>query len=50
MMTLGAANTADPVALVSAFQAARVAYYQAIVAASPAKAIYLNDWSARARK
>lgn len=48
--TLGAANAADPVALVSAFQDTRVAYYQAIVAASPAKAIYLHAWIARARK
>jgi lysozyme family protein len=48
--TLGASNAADPVALVFAFQAARVAHYKAIVAASPAKAIYLNAWSARAQK
>jgi lysozyme family protein len=48
--TLGAANAADPVALVSAFQAKRVAYYQAIVAANPAKAKYLAAWIARARK
>jgi hypothetical protein len=49
-MTLGAANAAHPVALVSAFKNTRVAYYQAIVAASPGKAIYLNAWIARARK
>jgi lysozyme family protein len=49
-MTLGAANAADPVALVSAFQDKRVAYYQAIVAADPSKAVYLAGWIARARK
>jgi hypothetical protein len=38
------------VALVSAFPAWRVAYYQAIDAANPAKAIYLAAWIARARK
>ena len=48
--TLGAANAADPAALVSAFQTERVAYYQAIVAADPAKAKYLAAWIARARK
>ncbi len=49
-MTLGAANAADSTALVAAFQAKRVAYYQAIVAANPAKAVYLNGWLIRARK
>jgi hypothetical protein len=49
-MTLGAANAADPTALVSAFQDKRVAYYQAIVAADPSKAVYLDEWIARARK
>jgi lysozyme family protein len=49
-MTLGAANAADPAALVSSFQAKRVAYYQAIVAADPSKEKYLAAWIARARK
>jgi lysozyme family protein len=49
-MTLGAANAADPAALVTAFQDKRVAYYQAIVAANPAKAIYLKNWTLRAQK
>jgi len=48
--TLGATNAADPVALVPAFQAQRVAHYQAIVAANPAQAQYLNAWTARANK
>ena len=47
-MTLNAANAADPAALVSAFQARRVAYYQSIVAANPNKAIYLSEWTNRA--
>jgi hypothetical protein len=38
------------VALVSAFQAKRVAYYQANVAADPANAKYLAAWIARSRK
>ena len=49
-MTLGAVNAADPVALQAAFQAERVAYYRAIVAADPSKAIYLAAWTARANK
>jgi lysozyme family protein len=49
-VTLSAANAADPVALVAAFQAERVAFYEAIVAADPAKAIYLPAWKARAQK
>jgi lysozyme family protein len=48
-MTLGAANAADPAALVSAFQAKRAVYYQSIVAANPDKAIYLSAWIARAQ-
>jgi len=48
--TLGATNAADPVALVAAFQAQRAAYYQAIVAANPALAQYLDQWTARANK
>lgn len=49
-MTLAATNATDPVALQQAFQARRVAYYQAIVVADPGKAIYLNAWIARAEK
>jgi hypothetical protein len=49
-VTLGAANAADPVALVAAFQAERIAFYQAIVAADPSKAVYLPAWTARAQK
>jgi hypothetical protein len=49
-MTLDAANSADPAALVEAFQAARAAYYQAIVAAKPNLSIYLATWTARAQK
>jgi type VI secretion system secreted protein VgrG len=49
-MTLDAANSADPAALVAAFQDARVAYYQAIVAAKPNLSIYLATWTARAQK
>jgi lysozyme family protein len=48
--TLAAANACNPATLVAAFQQQRVAYYQAIAAASPDKAIYLNAWIARARK
>lgn len=49
-MTVGAVNAADPVALQAAFEARRVAHYQAIVAADPSKAIYLAAWTARANK
>jgi thioredoxin reductase len=49
-MTLDAANSADPAALAAAFQAARVAHYQAIVAAKPNLSIYLANWTARAQK
>ena len=49
-MTLDAANSADPAALVEAFQVERAAYYQAIVAAKPHLSIYLAAWIARARK
>ena len=48
--TVGAVNAADPVALVQAFQAKRIAYYQGVVARSPGKAQYLNQWIARAQK
>jgi lysozyme family protein len=47
--TLAASNAADPVALQQAFIAARVAYYQAIVARNPANAIYLKGWLTRAQ-
>lgn len=49
-LTLDAANAADPTALVPAFQAKRVAHYQAIVAHDPSKAQYLAAWTARAMK
>ncbi|MGD0941282.1 MAG: putative peptidoglycan-binding domain-containing protein [Terracidiphilus sp.] len=48
--TVGAVNAADPAALQAAFQAKRIAYYQAIAAANPSKAVYLNAWTARAEK
>jgi hypothetical protein len=49
-MTLDAANSADPAALVAAFQDARVAFYQAIVADKPSLSIYQATWTARAQK
>ncbi len=49
-ITLDAVNAADPASLVSAFQAARLAYYQAIVARNPSDAQYLAAWTARAMK
>jgi hypothetical protein len=36
--------------LVTAFQDARVAFYQSLAAADPNKAKYLNGWTARAQK
>jgi hypothetical protein len=48
--TLSTANAADPVALVAAFQHARVAFYQSLAAADPDKQRYLNGWTARALK
>jgi lysozyme family protein len=48
--TLGAVNAADPDALVQAFQDKRIAYYQSVVANSPGKAQYLNQWIDRAQK
>jgi lysozyme family protein len=48
-LTLAGANAANQVALVQAFIAARVAHYQAIAAASPADAVYLKGWLARAQ-
>lgn len=49
-MTLAAANGADQNALVQAYINARVAHYEAIAAANPADAQYLNGWLARARR
>ncbi len=48
-VTLTAANSTDPAALVGAFIAARVAHYRAIASANPADAVNLNGWLARAR-
>jgi len=48
-MTLAAANAANSSALVQAFIAARVAHYEAIVAANPADSIYLKGWLTRAQ-
>ena len=49
-ITVDAANSADPGELVEAFQAERVAYYQAIAATHPGMAVYLGNWLARAQK
>jgi hypothetical protein len=49
-ITLDAANRADPVALVEAFKAQRIAHCQAVVAADPGKRRYLAAWLARAEK
>jgi len=49
-ITVDAANSADPLALTAAFQAARASHYHAIAAANPGKAIYLSGWIARAQK
>jgi lysozyme family protein len=49
-LTVAAANSGDPTAMVQAFISARVAYYQAIVAANPANTQYLNVWLARAQR
>lgn len=49
-MTVEAANAANPEALVAAFQAQRVAYYQAIATADPRLAIHLPAWTIRAVK
>lgn len=48
--TVAAANAADAAALTAAFTEKRVARYEAIVAAGPAKACYLKGWIARARR
>lgn len=46
--TLNAVNAADPAALLEAFKAKRLAYYQDIAGADPAKARYLPTWTERA--
>jgi lysozyme family protein len=48
--TVAAANACVDTSLVSAFQHARVSYYEEIVAKNPADAIYLKGWTARALK
>ena len=48
--TIAAVNAADPVALVTAFKAKRLAHYQAIAAANPDRQQYLKGWSIRAGK
>jgi hypothetical protein len=48
--TMAATNACNPETLVAAFQQQRVTYYQAVVAADPEKATFLNAWIARARK
>jgi len=48
--TLTAVNAVNPATLVAAFKNARCAHYEAIVAANPAKAKFLNQWIARAEK
>lgn len=48
--TLAAVNAADPVALVAAFKAQRVAYYTALANARPADQQYLRGWTIRAEK
>ena len=49
-ITVREANDTGPGELVSEFQQARVAHYQAIAAAKPALAHYLPQWTARAEK
>ena len=48
--TVEEVNNCNQDALVSEFRQARQEHYQAIVAANPAKAQYLDAWLARARK
>ena len=48
LITVREANDTGPGELVSEFQQARVAHYQAIAAAKPADAVYLAAWTARA--
>jgi lysozyme family protein len=46
--TIAAVNAADPEALVNAFKAQRLAYYQDIAAKKPGAAQSLADWTRRA--
>jgi hypothetical protein len=48
--TVAATNACNPLTVIAAFRQQLVAYYQAIVAANPAKAKYLDAWITRARK
>ena len=48
--TLDAANSADPAALIEAFEQARVARYHALASANTAQAHHLSQWLARARR
>ena len=48
--TVAASNACNALTLVAAFRQQRVTFYQAIVAANPAKAKYLAAWIARAQK
>ena len=47
-ITLNAVNGADPAALLEAFKAKRLAYYQDIANEDPAKTRYLATWTTRA--
>ena len=49
-LTVDAANSTDPAELAPAFQAQRVAHYQAIAAVDPDKVRYLSAWIERAQK
>lgn len=49
-LTLTAANSANPAALIAAFIEARENYYRAIVQRNPADQKYLQEWLARAAK
>jgi hypothetical protein len=48
--TASSFQTSVPAELLAAFQAQRIAYYQAIAAANPSKAHYLAAWIARSEK
>jgi lysozyme family protein len=48
--TVAAVNAVNPLTLVAAFQQARCAYYECIVAKNPADAKYLAGWLARAKR
>ena len=49
-LTLTAANSANPAALIAAFIEARENYYRAIVQRNPVDQKYLQEWLARAGK